>query len=117
MKKENNACHHCETETKPLKIGKNLKIAGSVFILIFIVSFLPAFSQLNESLLSYLKLMWWAILLGLLIGGIIDYFVPDGFIFKYLGQKKKKIHFLRCHRWIFNVCMLTWHSCNLYAIT
>lgn len=82
------ACHHCE---KPgIKIGKRLKIFGSLFILVFLISFLPIFSALNESLISYLKLIWWAILLGLFIGGLIDYFIPEEFIFKYLGQKKKR---------------------------
>lgn len=28
--------------------------------------------------------------MGLLIGGLIDYFVPEEFIFKYLGQRKKR---------------------------
>ena len=28
-------------------------------------------------------------LLGLVLGGIIDYFVPDGFMIRFLGQKKK----------------------------
>lgn len=38
--------------------------------------------------MEYLQLIWWAVLLGLLVGGAIDYFVPEQFIFKYLGQKK-----------------------------
>lgn len=71
------------------KIGKKLMIVGSVFIVVFLVSFLPNLSSLNESLISYLKLIWWAILLGLFIGGLIDYFVPEEFVFKYLGQRKK----------------------------
>ncbi|MBU2639895.1 MAG: permease [Nanoarchaeota archaeon] len=81
-------CHHCEKEDK-IKIGKKLKIFGSIFILFFLLSYLPFFSSLNEALISYLSLMWWAILLGLFIGGLIDYFVPEEFIFKYLGKKKK----------------------------
>jgi uncharacterized membrane protein YraQ (UPF0718 family) len=28
----------------------------------------------------------WAVLLGLVLGGVIDYFVPDGFIMRFLGQ-------------------------------
>ncbi len=82
-------CEHCETGDK-VRIGKKLKIFGSLFILVFALSFLPIFDALNESLLSYLKIIWWAVLLGLLIGGLIDYFVPEEFIFKWLGQKKKR---------------------------
>ena len=52
-----------------------------------ILPFLPA---LNESLISYTKLIWWAILLGFFMGGLIYYFIPDGFIYKFLGKKKKR---------------------------
>jgi len=83
------ACEHCDTGEK-VKIGKKLKLFGILFILIFALSFLPIFSALNESLLSYLKLIWWAVLLGIIIGGLIDYFIPEDFIFKYLGMKKKR---------------------------
>ena len=78
-----------ENEKEGIVISKKLKIMSFIFILVFLISFLPLFSSLNESLLSYLKLIWWAILLGLVIGGLIDYFVPEEFIFKYLGKKKK----------------------------
>jgi uncharacterized protein len=79
---------HCHHEPK-IKIGKKLKIVGTFFILVFLISFLPVLQPLNQSILDYLGLIWWAILLGLFIGGLIDYFVPEEFIFKYLGQKKK----------------------------
>lgn len=34
-------------------------------------------------------MIWWAVLLGFLIGGLIEYFIPEGFIYEHLGQKKK----------------------------
>jgi uncharacterized membrane protein YraQ (UPF0718 family) len=84
---ENNYRKICE---KPrIKINRKLKIFGGLFLLVFFISFLPGFTSLNESFLSYLKLIWWAIILGLIIGGLIDYFIPEEFIFKYLGPKKK----------------------------
>ena len=89
MKKEEIHCHKCESGEKRLRIGKNLKIVGVIFIAVFVVSFHPSLSSLNKSLISYLEIIWWAILLGLIIGGIIEYFVPKGFVFKYLGQKRK----------------------------
>jgi len=82
-----------EGEKEGVRISKKLKILGSIFIVFLVVSYLPIFSALNESLLSYLRLIWWAVLLGLVIGGVIDYFVPEEFIFKYLGQKKKRTIF------------------------
>lgn len=87
--------HSCCEVPKRFALSKNLKIVGSLFIAIFAVSFLPYpfLEPLNESIISYLGLIWWAVLLGLLVGGLIDYFVPDGFIFKYLGKKKKSTLF------------------------
>lgn len=88
---------HCHTpkpdesgKKPPIRINKKLKIALAVFIGIFALSYIPFLAPLHASFLSYLKLIWWAVLLGLVFGGIIDYFVPDEFIFKYLGQKKKR---------------------------
>lgn len=87
-------CEHCKSEQK-VRISKRLKIIGIIFLLVLLISFIPFpfLEPLNESLLSYLKIIWWAVLLGLLIGGIIDYFIPEQFIFKYLGQKKKRALF------------------------
>jgi len=87
LKKTNN--------TKKIHISNKLKLILLIFFLILSISFIPhPFLQpLNESLLSYIKLMWWAVLLGLILGGIMDYFVPSEFVFKYLGQKKKRTLF------------------------
>jgi len=85
---EENRCHNHSNQS--LKLGTKLKIVGGLFLGIFTLSFLPALSNLNQSIIEYINLIWWAVLLGLFLGGIIDYFVPDGFIFKYLGQKKKR---------------------------
>lgn len=85
---------HCHSKKEiSFKIGKKLKIFGSLFLVIFLISFLPFFSKLNQSLIEYMNLIWWAVLLGLFIGGVIDYFVPEKFIFKYLGQQKKRTLF------------------------
>lgn len=83
--------HHCEhCETGHVKIGRKLKIFGFVFIALFAASFLPGLEPLNAAFIDYSIIIWWAVLLGLLFGGLIDHFVPDDFIFKYLGQKRKR---------------------------
>ena len=64
-------------------------MVGSLFLAVVLMSFLTPFAALNQSLLSYLAIIWWAVLLGLLLGGVIDYFVPDGFIIRFLGQDSK----------------------------
>lgn len=88
-KKKKELCPHCVKEDK-IQLGKKLKVVGLLFIAFFLLSFLPIFSSLNQSLLEYIKVIWWAVLLGLVLGGAIDYFVPEEFIFKFLGGKKKR---------------------------
>lgn len=49
--------------------------------------------QLNPffyAFMDYLKMIWWAILLGFLLGGIIDYFIPNEYIKKYLSRHQKR---------------------------
>ena len=85
-------CHsHCHADAAdaPLSINRKLKIMLAVFAGVTAFSFLPSLAALNESLLDYLSLIWWAVLLGLLLGGLIDYFVPDGFMIRFLGQNRK----------------------------
>lgn len=38
----------------------------------------------------YIGMTWWAILLGFVVGGLIDHFIPEQFIYQILGQKKKR---------------------------
>jgi uncharacterized protein len=40
---------------------------------------------------EYLKLTWWAILLGFLLGGLIDVFVPENLMARLLGKRKRSI--------------------------
>ena len=44
----------------------------------------------TSAFLDYLILIWWAILIGFLIGGIIDYFIPREYIEKYLSRHRKR---------------------------
>jgi uncharacterized protein len=75
-------------------LGKKLKVIGLIFLLVFVASFHPTLAPLNHSLVTYIKAIWWATLLGIFVGGLIDYFVPEGFIYRQLGQKKKSTVFL-----------------------
>ena len=87
------SCEHCISPAEPIRLGRKLKIVGSFFVVLFVLSYLPALASLNESLVSYFKVIWWAILLGLFIGGLIDHFIPENFVFKYLGQRKVRTIF------------------------
>lgn len=65
-------------------------ISAVVAVLLVLGYALPALHPFFEAFVDYLKLIWWAILVGFLIGGIIDYFVPGVYIEKYLSQHRKR---------------------------
>lgn len=48
------------------------------------------FGDFVYNFIDYVALIWWAILIGFLIGGIIDYFIPRRYIEKYLSRHKKR---------------------------
>ncbi len=78
--------HHCHAAgDAPVRPGRKLIISVVGLALVFLLSLLPALAPLNEALSSYFGMIWWAVLLGLLVGGLIDYFVPDAFIRSLLG--------------------------------
>jgi len=58
------------------------------FILTAASFFLPVLEPFRRVFLVYFKAIWWAVLLGLVLGGIIDYYVPQEYISKILARKK-----------------------------
>ncbi|MFH1413707.1 MAG: permease [Candidatus Omnitrophota bacterium] len=66
-----------------------------LFIITAITIFLLISSQLfdflipfRENFIIYLKLVWWAVLLGLFLGGVVDYYIPREYISKVLSRRK-----------------------------
>ncbi|MFH1063631.1 MAG: permease [Candidatus Woesearchaeota archaeon] len=87
---EEPSCPHCHITKNPWYKSKLFWVC-LVTVLLFVVSYLVEFLHpLFSALVDYLKLIWWAVLLGLLLGGMIDYLVPTEYIEKYLGQHKKR---------------------------
>lgn len=60
-------------------------LAVVLIIVSFFVSFLAPFRRVFS---HYLKTIWWAVGLGLFLGGIIDYYVPREYISKILSRKR-----------------------------
>ncbi len=80
------SCCHASPPGEPLRVSRNLKVSLALLLFLVAVSFLPPLSALNASLLGYLKLLAAPLAAGFLLGGAIDYFVPEGFIYRYLGK-------------------------------
>ncbi len=89
------ACPHCETRGKPWYITRMFLVIwillGALGVHMVIASqgifFMGPFWF---GFADYLSLIWWAILLGFLVGGIIDRFVPGTYVRKYLSTHKKR---------------------------
>lgn len=65
-------------------------VLSSVVLASYFVTFLVAFRM---AFLMYLKMIWWGVLLGLFLGGVIDHFVPKEYISHILSSPKKRTIF------------------------
>lgn len=66
-------------------------IVAAVLVFLSVLSYIvPALLPFKESLVMYLGRVWWAILLGLLLGGVIEHFVPREYIAHFLAKPKKR---------------------------
>jgi len=83
-------CHSCTESSGFPTVGRKLRITGLLFLAVLALSFFSPLAPLHDSLMNYLGIVWWAVLLGLVLGGMIDYFVPDGFLIRVLGQPRKR---------------------------
>jgi uncharacterized membrane protein YraQ (UPF0718 family) len=91
ISKENIYCPSCTKSVKKKWYKERLFIIGIVVIILLILSYLiPFFNPFYYAFIDYIKLIWWAILIGFLVGGIIDYFIPRQYIEKYLSRHQKR---------------------------
>ncbi len=84
------SCCSTKTQKKPWYKQRLTHILLITLILLALSYLLPAFSEYKDAFYMYLKEIWWAILLGFLLGGIIDYTIPNQYIQKYLSRHKKR---------------------------
>lgn len=85
-------CFHCDIKGGHRPWYKErLYVVGLITIVLILISYLiPPLNNLYIAFIDYLKLIWWAVLLGLLIGGFIDHLIPREYIEKYLSEHKKR---------------------------
>ena len=72
---------------KPFFKNKLFIISAAVIILLLLSFYIPSLSVFRKAFLDYLRVIWWAVLLGLFLGGIIDYYVPREYISKFLSKR------------------------------
>jgi len=83
-------CPACIKKQKVWYKERLLIVSIIVAVLLGVSYFVGFLNPFFDAFLDYVKLIWWAVLLGLLFGGIIDFLVPREYIEKYLGRRKKR---------------------------
>jgi uncharacterized membrane protein YraQ (UPF0718 family)/YHS domain-containing protein len=79
----------CHPASRNFLLQNRLFIITGVSLLLVLASFvIPFLASFRHFLLMYLKAIWWAVVLGLLSGGLIDYYVPREYISKILSRKR-----------------------------
>jgi hypothetical protein len=95
IKPEEKYCPSCATKKVIPGYKERLYIVLIItIILLFLGYLIPFFYPFFEAFVDYLRLIWAAIIIGFLIGGIIDYFIPREYIKKYLSRCKKGLFYI-----------------------
>ena len=71
-------------------------LTWTIFASLILLGLSFVFSPLEHfrhSFAGYMHMMAWPIVLGLLIGGLMDYYVPQEYVSKYLARKTKRTVF------------------------
>lgn len=88
-------CAHCGGPPRP---WYRERLAIVVWVLLGLLGIHLVFSAGGVQILQpfwlafwdYLALIWWAVLLGFMVGGFIDHFIPRRYIRKYLSLHRKR---------------------------
>ena len=84
------ACCSAPTKNSKWFLNKNFIAILILLLILGISSVQPGLLSFHASLLMYLKMIWWAIVLGFIFGGLLDRFVPKEYISAVLAEQKKR---------------------------
>jgi len=76
----------------PFYRNKTFLVALALLVLSLLSFVSPFLVPFRETLVSYFQKIWWAILLGLFLGGIIDHYVPREYFSHILAAKKDMVY-------------------------
>ncbi|MFP4112174.1 MAG: permease [Candidatus Woesearchaeota archaeon] len=80
----------CHTKPKPWYKQRIFLVIIITIALLVSSYFIPFLNPFYDAFIEYTEMIWWAILLGLFIGGIIDALIPQEYVTKFLSRKKKR---------------------------
>jgi uncharacterized membrane protein YraQ (UPF0718 family)/YHS domain-containing protein len=88
---EKKYCPSCEVKVGTPWYKERLFIVTLITLILLVIGYIfDPEKKFFNAFKDYLLLIWWAILIGFLIGGIIDYFIPRSYIEKYLSRHQKR---------------------------
>jgi len=77
----------CPKKNKRLWKNKLFLVTAFILSLVLFSYIFPVLLPFRKILFQYFKSIWWAVTLGLFLGGVIDYYVPREYISKVLSKK------------------------------
>lgn len=80
-------------KSTPIYKNKTFIVAMLLLFPVALSLFIPLLIPFKDTLFEYLDLIWWAILLGIVIGGVIEHFIPSKYISHILSRGEKKTIF------------------------
>ncbi len=78
----------CKSPSGSIFKNKVFIVFGLAAFLLLISLFFPILAPFRKIFLSYIKAIWWAVILGFILGGFIDYYIPREYISKVLSGRK-----------------------------
>ena len=85
--------HHLDLDAccaPPFYQNKIFALVAVLAVVIALSYFVPLLQPFRETLFMYIEKAWWATLLGLVLGGIMDHFVPQQYISQFLAASDKR---------------------------
>lgn len=73
--------------------NKIILVSLSLLFVCILSYFIPFLEPFRKSFFMYLGRIWWAIILGLVLGGVIDHFIPREYVSHILAKPKKRTIF------------------------
>ena len=89
IKKETDPCGHPKVKRSWL-LNKNFLTLMALALLAALTYARPDLAPVRQNLWMYLQMIWWAIGIGFLLGGLLDCYVPKEAISAVLAKKRKR---------------------------
>lgn len=80
----------CDEKKGKWFLNKTFLSAAAILILVGLSFYFPKLVLFRETVWKYVKDIWWAVLLGFFLGGLLERYVPREYISLMLAKKRKR---------------------------